>query len=113
MFVTKIARTLVNRPHPRGSKVSHSHYAKGRWFGNVFRHRHIVVFISQVGFKPHVAIGFGRYARFFIGLTQDLTKKVGVWTRLGATFASGILACWLTGISLNRLDVYGVDWLLA
>ena len=50
---------------------------------------------------------------FLSGLTEDLTKKVGVWTRLGATFASGILACWLTGISLNRLVVDGVDWLLA
>jgi UDP-N-acetylmuramyl pentapeptide phosphotransferase/UDP-N-acetylglucosamine-1-phosphate transferase len=50
---------------------------------------------------------------FLFGLTEDLTKKVGVVIRLGATFASGILAWLLSGISLNRLDILGVDWLLA
>ena len=50
---------------------------------------------------------------FLFGLTEDLTKKVGVLIRLGATFASGILAWLLSGISLNRLDILGVDWLLA
>jgi len=50
---------------------------------------------------------------FLIGLTEDLTKKIGVLMRLGATFASGILACLLSGISLNRLDILGVDLLLA
>ena len=50
---------------------------------------------------------------FLFGLAEDLTKKVGVLIRLGATFASGILAWLLSGISLNRLDILGVDWLLA
>jgi UDP-N-acetylmuramyl pentapeptide phosphotransferase/UDP-N-acetylglucosamine-1-phosphate transferase len=45
-------------------------------------------------------------------LTEDLTKKIGVLIRLAATFASGILAWLLSGISLNRLDILGVDWLL-
>jgi UDP-N-acetylmuramyl pentapeptide phosphotransferase/UDP-N-acetylglucosamine-1-phosphate transferase len=49
---------------------------------------------------------------FMFGLTEDLTKKVGVLIRLAATFASGILAWFLSGISLNRLDILGVDWLL-
>jgi len=49
---------------------------------------------------------------FLIGLAEDLTKKIGVLVRLAATFASGILACLLSGISLNHLDILGVDWLL-
>jgi len=49
---------------------------------------------------------------FLFGLTEDLTKKVGVLVRLAATIASGILAWLLSGISLNRLDILGVDWLL-
>jgi len=49
---------------------------------------------------------------FLFGLTEDLTKKIGVLIRLAATFASGVLAWLLSGISLNRLDILGIDWLL-
>jgi len=44
-----------------------------------------------------------------IGLVEDVTRKVGVRQRLLATMASGVLAWWLTGISLGRLDVIGLD----
>jgi UDP-N-acetylmuramyl pentapeptide phosphotransferase/UDP-N-acetylglucosamine-1-phosphate transferase len=47
------------------------------------------------------------------GLLEDVTKVVGVRTRLIATMASGVLAWMLTGIALNRLDVHGLDGLLA
>ena len=50
---------------------------------------------------------------FVFGFVEDLTKKVGVRERLLATIASGILAWWLTGISLDRVNVWGVDALLA
>ena len=33
--------------------------------------------------------------------------------RLLATMASGVLAWLLTGIALNRLDVHGLDWIMA
>ncbi len=46
------------------------------------------------------------------GFIEDLTKRVGIKARLGATFASGVIACLLTGISLTRVDVIGVDWAL-
>ena len=49
---------------------------------------------------------------FLFGLTEDITKKIGVLIRLAATFASGVLAWLLSGISLNRLDLLGIDWLL-
>lgn len=49
---------------------------------------------------------------FVFGLLEDVTKRVGVSHRLLATMASGIVAWWITGYSLSRVDVWGVDWLL-
>jgi UDP-N-acetylmuramyl pentapeptide phosphotransferase/UDP-N-acetylglucosamine-1-phosphate transferase len=49
---------------------------------------------------------------FLFGLAEDITKRVGVLARLMATMASGLLAWWLTGYSLSRVDVWGIDWLL-
>ena len=46
------------------------------------------------------------------GLLEDVTKRVGVMPRLLATMASSVLAWFLTGVALNRLDVQGLDWLL-
>jgi UDP-N-acetylmuramyl pentapeptide phosphotransferase/UDP-N-acetylglucosamine-1-phosphate transferase len=47
------------------------------------------------------------------GLLEDVTKRVGIKTRLVATMASGVLAWWLTGYALFRLDIPVVDLLLA
>ena len=49
---------------------------------------------------------------FIAGALEDVTKRDSVRERLLATFASGLLAWWLTGVSLNRIDVWGVDTLL-
>ncbi len=49
---------------------------------------------------------------FLFGLAEDITKRVGVFARLLATMASGLLAWWLTDYSLGRVGVWGVDWLL-
>jgi colanic acid biosynthesis glycosyl transferase WcaI len=49
---------------------------------------------------------------FVFGLAEDLTKRVGVRERLLATFASGVLAWWLTGQSLTSVRVWGIDHLL-
>jgi UDP-N-acetylmuramyl pentapeptide phosphotransferase/UDP-N-acetylglucosamine-1-phosphate transferase len=46
------------------------------------------------------------------GLAEDITKRVGVLPRLLATMAGGIAAWLLTGVCLNRVDIYGVDWLM-
>jgi len=48
---------------------------------------------------------------FVFGLAEDVTKKVGVLARLLATMASGVLAWWLTGISLTSVDVPLLDGL--
>lgn len=46
---------------------------------------------------------------FLAGLSEDLTKKISVTTRLLATFASPLLACWLLDATLPRLDLVGID----
>ncbi len=47
------------------------------------------------------------------GLGEDLTGRVSVRVRLLATMASGALAWWLAGAALLRIDVPGIDALLA
>jgi UDP-N-acetylmuramyl pentapeptide phosphotransferase/UDP-N-acetylglucosamine-1-phosphate transferase len=49
---------------------------------------------------------------FLFGLAEDLTKRVSVMKRLIATFASGVMAWWITDYSLGRVDVWGLDVLL-
>jgi UDP-N-acetylmuramyl pentapeptide phosphotransferase/UDP-N-acetylglucosamine-1-phosphate transferase len=49
---------------------------------------------------------------FIFGLLEDITKRVGVTQRLLATMASGLLAWWITGYSLTRVDIWGLDSLL-
>jgi len=49
---------------------------------------------------------------FFSGIVEDLSKRGVVAERLFATIASGLLAWWLTGISLTRLDLWGFDTIL-
>ena len=50
---------------------------------------------------------------FGAGLLEDITKKVGVAARLLATMVSGAAACWLTGLAVNRVDIWLLDDLLA
>lgn len=50
---------------------------------------------------------------FVIGLWEDVTKRVRVRTRLGITLTSGLLAWFITGVSLTRVNVPGVDLVLA
>ena len=46
---------------------------------------------------------------FIMGLWEDVTKRVPISTRLLATMSSGLLACWLTGMVLTRVNVPMVD----
>lgn len=50
---------------------------------------------------------------FFAGITEDLTKRVSVKARLAASVASALLASWLLGATVDRLDIWGFDVLLA
>jgi UDP-GlcNAc:undecaprenyl-phosphate/decaprenyl-phosphate GlcNAc-1-phosphate transferase len=49
---------------------------------------------------------------FAIGLTEDLTKKVGVKTRLLFTAFAAALVVYSLEASITRLDILGVDYLL-
>ena len=49
----------------------------------------------------------------FIGLLEDVTKRVSVRSRLFTTMGSGGLAALLTGVGLTRVDIPGVDLMLA
>jgi UDP-GlcNAc:undecaprenyl-phosphate/decaprenyl-phosphate GlcNAc-1-phosphate transferase len=50
---------------------------------------------------------------FAIGLTEDLTKKVGVKTRLLFTALAAALVIYSLEASITRLDIPGVDYLLS
>ena len=50
---------------------------------------------------------------FAIGLTEDLSKRVSVRTRLMITAIGAFLATILLGAQIPRLDIPGVDYLLA
>jgi len=63
--------------------------------------RDILGVILAAGFVPLVC-----------GLAEDLTKRVGVLPRLIATMLGGVVAWLITGVALNRLDVYGLDWMM-
>ncbi len=49
---------------------------------------------------------------FVSGIVEDISKKGSVTERLLATIASGLIAWFLTGISVRSVDVWGVDMLL-
>lgn len=63
--------------------------------------RDILGIILVAGFIPLVC-----------GLAEDLTKRVGVLPRLIATMLGGIAAWLISGVALDRLDVYGLDWIM-
>lgn len=46
---------------------------------------------------------------FLGGITEDITKKVGVSQRLLLTILSGVLGCLLLGATLDHLGIPGVD----
>ncbi len=46
------------------------------------------------------------------GLTEDLTKCVGVGARLLATMACGVMGYAMTGMAITHANLVGLDWLL-
>ena len=49
---------------------------------------------------------------FLIGLIEDLTKKVGIKTRLVASAASAFLGLYFLNILITKIQIPGLDWLL-
>jgi UDP-N-acetylmuramyl pentapeptide phosphotransferase/UDP-N-acetylglucosamine-1-phosphate transferase len=50
---------------------------------------------------------------FAIGLAEDLTKKIGVKTRLFFTALAAALVVHLLDVSIARLDIWGIDFFLS
>ena len=50
---------------------------------------------------------------FLAGIAEDLTKGVSVRTRMYSIFASALMAAWLLGACLPRLDIWGLDGALS
>jgi UDP-N-acetylmuramyl pentapeptide phosphotransferase/UDP-N-acetylglucosamine-1-phosphate transferase len=57
-------------------------------------------------------IGLSAMPAFVFGLLEDITKTVGVKTRLVATIGAGLIFCVLTGYRITEVHVPGFDWLL-
>ena len=49
---------------------------------------------------------------FLFGFAEDLSRRVRWQERLAATICSGFLIWWLTGISIDRTDIFLLDWTL-
>jgi UDP-GlcNAc:undecaprenyl-phosphate/decaprenyl-phosphate GlcNAc-1-phosphate transferase len=50
---------------------------------------------------------------FLAGLLEDLTKKIGVKTRLISTLVSASLVCYFLNIWITSIQTPGIDWLLS
>jgi UDP-N-acetylmuramyl pentapeptide phosphotransferase/UDP-N-acetylglucosamine-1-phosphate transferase len=50
---------------------------------------------------------------FLAGITEDLTKKVSVKVRLFSSMLSALAASWLLGATIDELNIWGVDAMLA
>jgi UDP-N-acetylmuramyl pentapeptide phosphotransferase/UDP-N-acetylglucosamine-1-phosphate transferase len=58
-------------------------------------------------------IGIAASPALLAGLVEDVTKRVGVRARLGATMLAGVIFALLSGYTMNEVDLPGVDWLLS
>jgi UDP-N-acetylmuramyl pentapeptide phosphotransferase/UDP-N-acetylglucosamine-1-phosphate transferase len=69
--------------------------------------------VSQPELKQHLTPWLlASLPAFVFGLAEDFTKRISVTQRLLATMASGVLAWWLSGDALTRVDIWGLDVLL-
>lgn len=60
-----------------------------------------------------LTIGLAAVPAFAAGIGEDLTRRVGVRARLLATMAAGVIFAFLTGYTMNKVYLPGVDWLLS
>jgi len=60
-----------------------------------------------------LAIGLAGIPAFAAGIGEDVTRKVGVKWRLLATMGSGVIFALLTGYTMHKVYLPGVDWLLS
>jgi len=68
---------------------------------------------AEGGHVALIALWLAAMPAFVAGIIEDLTKKVSVVTRFCAIVASALLAAWMLDARLPRLDIWGIDGLLA
>lgn len=74
----------------------------------------VTYFLTPTLVAVHLkAMLFAAFPAFVAGVIEDIIKRGGVTERLLATFASGLLGWWLTGVSITRVGIPGIDMLLA
>jgi UDP-N-acetylmuramyl pentapeptide phosphotransferase/UDP-N-acetylglucosamine-1-phosphate transferase len=92
------------RPVPRvgGFAIAVALWLVAAWVAwSGFVHAREFALVLACGLPPLVA-----------GLLEDVTKKVGVRTRLAATALSGVLAFFVLGAQLREVQMPGLDWLM-
>ncbi len=62
---------------------------------------------------PWLLIGLAGLPALLAGLAEDVTRRVGVRTRLFATMVAGVVFALVTGYTMHHVDLPGVDWLLS
>ncbi|MFO1209706.1 MAG: glycosyltransferase [Amaricoccus sp.] len=62
---------------------------------------------------PWLLVGIAAVPPLAAGLAEDLTGRVGVRWRLLATMGAGVLFALLTGYTMHKVYLPGVDWLLS
>ena len=72
----------------------------------------LALFTDSTQYQPILLLIVAGTPAFVAGLTEDITKRVSVSTRLFATFISAALAAWLLDAQLTRLDTVGLDPLM-
>ena len=60
-----------------------------------------------------LTIGLAGMPAFLFGLLEDLTKRISVRIRFGATLLSGLVFALASGYTISHVDLWGVDMLLA
>ena len=60
-----------------------------------------------------LAIGLAGIPAFAAGIAEDVTRRVGVRWRLLATMGSGVIFALLTGYTMHKVYLPGIDWLLS
>jgi UDP-N-acetylmuramyl pentapeptide phosphotransferase/UDP-N-acetylglucosamine-1-phosphate transferase len=90
------------RPTPRigGAAIAAAYWA-------------LTVFLPESIREIWLLIGTAGLPALVAGLFEDVTRKVSAKQRLVATLLSGFLFAVLTGYVMDKVDLPGVDWLLA
>ncbi|RZA35823.1 MAG: glycosyl transferase 4 family protein [Lysobacteraceae bacterium] len=70
------------------------------------------VFLGEESRNTMILLWLTATPAFLAGIAEDVTKKVSVRLRFCSILASALLAAWMLGARLPRLDFFGIDAML-